>query len=73
MAIISKPGSALVFLQPVLTSRRIKIPFNSHSKNMAPFGSPAGRVVEPYVAKRQAAKRHRTPSGFVRERFRSDG
>ncbi|WP_156150619.1 hypothetical protein, partial [Pantoea sp. BL1] len=38
MSIIHRPGSALFFLQSALTSRRIKIPFNSHShsNNMAP-------------------------------------
>ncbi|QIA54869.1 hypothetical protein GW574_21240 (plasmid) [Pantoea agglomerans] len=38
----------------------------------ATFGSPASRVVEPYVANRRAGKRHRTPAGFGRKRFRSD-
>jgi hypothetical protein len=58
MVIIYRPGSALFFLQSALTSRRIKICFNSNSnsnsKNMAPCGPPASRVVEPYCANRQS-------------------
>ncbi|MBY4841161.1 hypothetical protein [Pantoea sp. DY-5] len=49
---------------------KIKNPLKGHGST---FGSPASRVVKPYVAKRQAAKRHRTPAGFGRRRFRSDG
>ncbi|KGT86411.1 hypothetical protein NH00_25410 [Enterobacter cancerogenus] len=67
MAIIYRPGLALVFLLSVRTSRRIKICFNSNSKNMAPFGSPASRA-----ASRQAALsaalltlKMKQPAGFV--------
>jgi len=57
MATISRPGSASAFSLPVFTARRIKIRFNSNSNSnsnsMAPFGSPASRVVEPHSANRQ--------------------